>query len=86
MINQKESKQVRMDFWLPKLLSADLKTKTKTKDRPTKNHKKLTAKIKNNRKIKAMGNITHTMDHYTEMDRWQIPILNLICHVNPGNE
>ena len=33
-----------------------------------------------------MGNITPTMDHYPEMDRWQIPILNLICHVNPGNK
>ena len=47
MINQKESKQVRMDFWLPKLLSADLKTKTKTKGLPTKNHKKITEKKKN---------------------------------------
>ena len=70
MINWKESKQVRMISWLPKLLSTDLKTKAKTKDRPTKNHKKITEKIKNNRKIKAMGNITPTMDHYTEMDRW----------------
>ena len=85
MISQKESKQVRMDFWLPKLLSADLKTKTKTKGRTTKNHKKITEK-KKPRKIKAMGNITPTMDHYPEMDRWQIPILNLICHVNPGNK
>ena len=85
MISQKESKQVRMDFWLPKLLSADLKTKTKTKGLPTKNHKKITEK-KKTRKIKAMGNITPTMDHYPEMDRWQIPILNLICHVNPGNK
>ena len=58
-----------MDFWLPKLLSADLKTKTKTKGLPTKNHKKITEK-KKNRKIKAMGNITPTMDHYPEMDRW----------------
>ena len=58
-----------MDFWLPKLLSADLKTKTKTKGRTTKNHKKITEK-KKPRKIKAMGNITPTMDHYPEMDRW----------------
>ena len=40
MINQKESKQVRMDSWLLKLLSRDMKTKTKSKDQPTVNHKK----------------------------------------------
>ena len=41
--------------------------------------------MKNNRKIKAMGNITPTMD-IPEMDRWEIPILNRVCHVNPRNE
>ena len=40
MINQKESKQVRMDSWLLKLLSRDMKTKTKNKDQPTNSHKK----------------------------------------------
>ena len=40
MINQKESKQVRMDSCLLKLLSRDMKTKTKNKDQPTNNHKK----------------------------------------------
>ena len=40
MINQRESKQVRMDSWLLKLLSKDMKTKTKNKDQPTKSHKK----------------------------------------------
>ena len=40
MINQKESKQVRMDSWLLNLLSRDMKTKTKSKDHPTNNHKK----------------------------------------------
>ena len=44
MINQKESKQVRMDSWLLKLLSRDMKTKTKNKDQPTKNHKKIPEK------------------------------------------
>ena len=29
MINQEESKQVRMNSWLLKLLSSDMKTKTK---------------------------------------------------------
>ena len=38
MINQKESKQARMDSWLLKLLSRDMKTKNK--DQPTNNHKK----------------------------------------------
>ena len=37
MITQKESKQVKMNFWLLKLLSRDMKTKNK--DQPTKNHK-----------------------------------------------
>ena len=32
MINQKGSKQVRMDSWLLKILSGDMKTKTKTED------------------------------------------------------
>ena len=32
MINQKESKQVRMGSWLLKLLSRDKKTKAKSKD------------------------------------------------------
>ena len=40
MICQKESKQVSMDSWLLKLLSRDMKTKTKKKDQPTNNHKK----------------------------------------------
>ena len=48
MISQKESKHVSMDSWLLellsrdllKLLSKDMKTKTKNKDHPTNNHKK----------------------------------------------
>ena len=40
MISQKESKQVSMDSWLLKLLSRDVKTKTKNKHQPTNNHKK----------------------------------------------
>ena len=42
MINQKESKQVRMDSWLLKLLSRDMKTKSRDKGQPTNNHKKIT--------------------------------------------
>ena len=49
MINQKESKQVSMDTWLLKLLLRNMK-------------KKLI--IKNNRKVKAMGNMSPTMDYY----------------------
>ena len=64
MISQKDSKQVSMDSWLLKLLSRDMKTKTKNKDQQTNNHKKKTRKIKNNRKVKVMGKITPTMDHY----------------------
>ena len=40
MISQKISKQVSMDSWLLKLLSGDMKTKTRNKDQPTNNHKK----------------------------------------------
>ena len=32
MINQKESKQVRMNYWVLKILPRDMKTKTKNKD------------------------------------------------------
>ena len=63
MINQKESRQVRMDSLLLKLLSRTCKQKQKTKiNQQTiiKSNKKL----KNNIKVKAMGNITPTMDHY----------------------
>ena len=40
MISQKDSKQISMDSWLLKLLSRDMKTKTKNKDQPTNKHKK----------------------------------------------
>ena len=40
MISQKDSKQVSIDSWLLKLQSKDIKTKTKSKDQPTNNHKK----------------------------------------------
>ena len=63
MINQKETKQVIMNSWLLELLSRDMKAQTKTKDQPT-NNKKHPRKLKNNRKVKAMGNIIPTMDHY----------------------
>ena len=53
-----------MDSWLLKLLSRDMKTKAKDKDQPRNNHKKKHRKIKNNRKVKAMGKVTPTMDHY----------------------
>ena len=40
MISLKDSKQVSMDSWFPKLLSRDMKTKTNNKDQPKNNHKK----------------------------------------------
>ena len=52
MINEKESKQVRMESWLLKLLSRDMKTKTKNKDQPINNHKKL-QKTKKQQKNKS---------------------------------
>ena len=38
-----------------------------------------------------MGNIRPTIDHYPrneQMGEWEIPylVLNIVCHVNPGNE
>ena len=62
-----------------------MKTKTKNKYYQqiiTKNNRK----IKNIIKTKAMGDITPSWNTIPEMDRWEILILNLICHVNPGNE
>ena len=47
-----------MDSWLLKLLFERHEKKKKT----TKINQQKT--IKNNRKLKAMGNITPTMDHY----------------------
>ena len=44
MISQKDSKQVSMDSWLLKLLSRHMKTKTKNKDQPANNKKKITEK------------------------------------------
>ena len=40
MISQNDSKQVSIDCWLLKLLSREIKTKTKNKDQTTNNHKK----------------------------------------------
>ena len=53
-----------MDSCVCKLLLRDMKTKTKNKDQPTNNHRN-NRKIKNNGKIKAMRNITPTMDQYS---------------------
>ena len=85
MISNKESKQVSMDCWLLKLLSRYIETKTKNKDQRTSNHKNY-RKIKSNRKVKAMGEKHLPWTTIPERDRWEIPILNLVCHVSPGNE
>ena len=53
-----------MDSWVHKLLLRDMTTKTKNKDQPTNNHKNNRA-LKNNIKIKAMQNLTPTMDQYS---------------------
>ena len=41
MINQEESKKVRIGFWLLKILSRDMKTRTKNKDQLTNSYEKL---------------------------------------------
>ena len=77
MINQKESKQVRIDSWSLQPLSRDIKTKTKNKDRPTNNHKN-NRKLKTNIEVKVMGNVTPTIDHYPRNGQMRGIILNLI--------
>ena len=57
MTNQEESKTLKINSWLIKLLSRDMKTNTKNKDQPTN-------KYKDNRIIKAMGKITITINYY----------------------
>ena len=69
-----------MDFWLLKLLLRDMKSKTKNSDQPTENHKK-TQKNKSHGKYN-----TYHWSTLQEMDRCEISIINLIRHVNPGNE
>ena len=57
MIDQKKNKKFRMGSLLLKLhVKRYGNIKTQDKDQPTNNHKK-------NRKIKAIGNITPTMDY-----------------------
>ena len=55
MINQKESKQVRIDSWLFQPRKTKINQQTIIKNN---------RKLKNNKKVKAMRNITPTMDHY----------------------
>ena len=53
MINQKESKQVIVDSWSLKLLSRDMKTKTKNKDQLTTIAKQKKQKKKKKKKKKT---------------------------------
>ena len=43
-------------------------------------------KTKQNKTKKAMACIAPAMNHYCKNGWMEIPILNLICHVNPGIE
>ena len=64
MINQKESKKVRMGLWLLYYYQEKWKQKQKTMiNRQTIT--KITGKIKNNWKIKSKGNITPIMHNYS---------------------
>ena len=56
MINQKKNKKLKMSYWLLKLLPRNIKTNNKINQEII---------IKNNSKIKAIGNIIPTMDHYS---------------------
>ena len=64
MISQKEGKQVSMDSCLLKLLLRDMKAKNKKTKINQQTIIKNCRKTKNNKKVKAMGKITPTMDHY----------------------
>ena len=61
MIIQNESRQAKIDSWVHKLLLRDIKQKQKTKINQQTIIK--ITKLKNNRKIKGMRNITPIMDH-----------------------
>ena len=61
-------------------MSRDMKTKLK---KIKIDQKKI---IKNNRKIKAKGNITTALDHYPRNGQMEILIFNFIFLVNPDNE
>ena len=66
MINPKESRQFRIDSWLLKLLSRDMKTKTKIQKKSKVNQQRIIKKprkLKNNKKVRTMRNI-NTMDYY----------------------
>ena len=63
MIIQNESTQAKIDSRVHKLLLRDMKTKAENKDQPTSYHKNK-RKLKNNRIIRTMRNITRTMDPY----------------------
>ena len=64
MINQKGSEKVRMGSWLLKLLSRDMKIKTKNKDQPINNHK-------NNRKIsEKQSNGKYNTCHGAPFQKW----------------
>ena len=59
MISSKESKQVRINSWLLRLLSRDMKAKIKSKDQSTKNHKKTTEKQNITKKSNGKNNTYH---------------------------
>ena len=62
--DQSESKQIRMDSWFSNYFQETSKQNQKTKiNQQTiiKNKRKR----KNSRKVKAMGNTTSTMNHYS---------------------
>ena len=67
MISQKDSKQVSMDSWLLKLLSRDMKTKTKNKDQPTNNH---TKKEENKKQQKSKSNGKNNTHHGPLSQKW----------------
>ena len=52
-----------MDSWLLKLVAREMKKNDKQRS-TNNNSSKTNTKIKYNKKIKAMGNITPTMDQY----------------------
>ena len=76
-----KSKQVSMDSWLLELLSEKHENKN--------NKQRSTNKESKSKKItESKSNEKYNTYHGLLSQKWihGIPILNLVCHVNPGNE
>ena len=80
-----------MDSWLLKLLSRDMKTKSKNKDQPTKNYKKITEKkIQPKNKSNGKYNVYHGPLSQKWIDGryrsliWYVMLTQVMSNLLPG--